>query len=245
LVVINGGREQMRKQIVVNDPLTYQGIRFYQANFGRSNKVDRLSLQVSSSGVGDVKTVTLATKQAVPLNAERTITLQRFIPDYYVQDGEVYQRSEALENPAIQLALVGKGQSHSVWLFPRERRTAEDAQSGYSFMLTDLKLANFTGLEVSHEPGQWFVWGGVILMAFGLGVAFYLVHMRFWVTTVFDGRQGLLLWVGGACNKNRERFEQRFAEVSRAIGEEIELSGQKPQSGKLNEPAQQETLARA
>ena len=245
LVVLKGGGEQVRKQIVVNDPLTYQGIRFYQASFGQSGKVDHLELQAFHSGSAEAKMLTLGAKQAVPLNADTTVMLQRFIPDYYEQDGQIYQRSQDLQNPAIQLALAGKGGTHTVWLFPRESRTAEDAQSGYSLMLTGLKMANFTGLEVSHEPGQWFVWGGVVLMAIGLGVAFYLVHMRFWVTTVFDSRQGLLLWVGGACNKNRERFVQRFDEISRAIGEEIELSGQKSQPSKPNGPAQEETLVRA
>ena len=245
LAVVEGGGEKLRKQIVVNDPLVYQGIRFYQASFGRSNKVDKLGLQVTPLRGGEAKTIALTPKQAVPLNAETTVTLERFIPDYYLQDGEVYQRSEDLENPAIQLALAGTGGKHTVWLFPRQSRSAEDAQAGYSFLLTDLKLANFTGLEVSHEPGQWCVWGGVVLMAFGLGVAFYLVHMRFWSVTMFDGRKGLLLWVGGACNKNRERFEQRFAEVSQAVGEELERSGQKPRTGTLSEPVEQDTLARA
>ena len=31
-------------------------------------------------------------------------------------------------------------------------------------------MAYFTGLEVSHEPGQWGVWAGVVVMGFGLAV---------------------------------------------------------------------------
>lgn len=242
LVVVSKGREIDRKQIVVNDPLTFDGIRFYQASFGMSGKIDHLQLKATPLK-GEAETVTLKPQETVQLDAERTIRVNRFVPDYYVQDGEVYQRSEELSNPAIELVLTSKGDSHNVWLFPRDSNAVQDAKTGYSFTLTDLKPKFFTGLEVSHEPGQWFVWGGVLMMAFGLGVAFYLVHMRFWVTTLFDARQGLLLWAGGSCNKNRERFEQRFAEVTESIGKELEVDSKVTEITKQDEPASKETLA--
>ena len=38
LAVVDGGREMSRKEIVVNDPLVYQGVRFYQASYGRTGQ---------------------------------------------------------------------------------------------------------------------------------------------------------------------------------------------------------------
>jgi len=242
LVVVNQGREIERKQIVVNDPLIYNGIRFYQASFGMSGQLDYLQLQATPPQ-GEARTIRLAPQQTVQLDAANTIAVSRFVPDFYIQDGEVHQRSEEISNPAIELVLTNKGDSHSVWLFPREANAVQDAKGGYSFTLTDLKPKFYTGLEVSHEPGQWFVWGGVLTMALGLGVAFYLVHMRFWVTTVFDARQGLLLWAGGSCNKNRERFEQRFAEVTEAIAKELNGNSKVTELKQQDEPAAKETLA--
>jgi cytochrome c biogenesis protein len=243
LVVVDKGREIARKQIVVNDPLTYDGIRFYQSSFGASSKIDRLQLRATPLMGGEAQTITLAPQQAVQLGAENTIRMNRFVPDYYIQDGEVHQRSDEISNPAIELTLTSNGSSHSVWLFPRESNGVQDANVGYAFVLTDLKPKFYTGLEVSHEPGQWCVWGGVLLMALGLGVAFYLVHMRLWVTTLFDARQGLLLWAGGSCNKNRDRFEQRFAEVTEAIGKELNGNSKVTEIKKQDEPAEKETLA--
>ena len=74
-------------------------------------------------------------------------------------------------------------------------------------------MQHYTGLQISHEPGQWAVWAGVILMGFGLVVVFYLVHMRMWAVPVRDGRGQLVLWVGGIANKNRDVFEQRFRKL--------------------------------
>ena len=65
----------------------------------------------------------------------------------------------------------------------------------------DLKPGYFTGLEVSHEPGQWAVWTGVVLMGFGLAIVFYFVHTRFWAVPVRDAANGkLTLWIGGTAN---------------------------------------------
>ncbi len=99
-----------------------------------------------------------------------------------------------------------------------------------------MKMGYFTGLEVSHEPGQWLVWGGVLLMGFGLFVAFYMVHMRVWVTAVSDARGNLVLWVGGQSNKNRDRFEQQFNELIDNIRTELEGAAVVPLSAKRQKP---------
>ena len=85
-----------------------------------------------------------------------------------------------------------------------------------------MKTGLFTGLQVSHEPGQWAVWAGVVLMALGLTFVFYVVHMRFWVVPVRDAQGSSALWVGGTANRNRDAFEQKFQQTGRADSEGIE-----------------------
>jgi cytochrome c biogenesis protein len=87
-------------------------------------------------------------------------------------------------------------------------------------------MAHFTGLQVSHEPGQWAVWAGVIVMGFGLLVVFYLVHMRCWAVPVRDARGRLVLWVGGTANKNKDVFEQRFRKLVREIESEVKVQSE-------------------
>jgi cytochrome c biogenesis protein len=88
----------------------------------------------------------------------------------------------------------------------------------------DVQMAYFTGLEVSHEPGQWSVWAGVILMGFGLASVFYLVHARIWAAPVRDARGQLMLWIGGTANKNKDVFEQRFRKLVEQIESELKIS---------------------
>lgn len=92
-------------------------------------------------------------------------------------------------------------------------------QSNYG---TNGTNGHFTELEVSHEPGQWAVWSGAILMGIGLTLVFYLVHRRIWIVPVRDPRSGKLsLWIGGSANRNRESFEQRFNDLVASIENEL------------------------
>ena len=59
-------------------------------------------------------------------------------------------------------------------------------------------------------------------MGVGLFVAFYTVHMRIWAVAVPNTGGKLILWIGGAANKNKDRFEQKFEEVVAEIRDEIE-----------------------
>src|SRR5579864_1598287 len=216
LAVVDGGREISRKEIVVNDPLVYEGVRFYQASYGRTGKLDQLTLNATpASGVkGTAQEITLAMNQTVSLDADTRVQLTEFIPDYVVQDGHVYARSNDVANPAVHLIVTSEKTNKvvNVWL-PEIPGIAENASSPYTFDPKDLKTGVFTGLEVSHEPGQWAVWSGVVLMAIGLTFVFYVIHMRFWVVPVHDARGRTVLWVGGTANSNRDAFALKFKTV--------------------------------
>lgn len=224
LAVVDGGHEIDHKEIVVNDPLVYNGVRFYQASYGRTGKLDQLILSVTPN-TGATRTkqdISLALNQTLALDADTTVQLAEFIPDFVVQDGHVYARSNDVVNPAVHMVVTSKktNASVNVWL-PEIPGIAENASSPYTFEPKDLKTGVYTGLEVSHEPGQWAVWGGVILMAIGLTFVFYVVHMRFWVVPVTDAQGRLALWVGGTANRNRDAFELKFKKLVEQIQKEL------------------------
>jgi cytochrome c biogenesis protein len=224
LAVVDGGREVERKEIVVNDPLVYEGVRFYQASWGRTGKLDHLVLSATpaTGATRPTQEISLALNQTVDLDPDTSVQLAEFIPDYVVQDGHVYARSNDVVNPAVHLIVTAKKTSTIVnfWL-PEIPGISENASSPYILEPKDLKTGLYTGLQVSHEPGQWAVWGGVVLMAVGLTFVFYVVHMRFWVVPVRDGRGQLALWVGGASNRNREAFEHKFKQLVEQIQKEL------------------------
>ena len=221
LVVLENGQEVQRKEIVVNDPLVYRGVRFYQASYGRTGKIDRLVL-AATPAKGPAKEITLSPNETVPLDENTTVRLAEFIPDYVVQDGQIYSRSNDLENPAAHLIVESKttGKAVNVWL-PPIPGFEQNSASPYQFEGKDIQMAYYTGLEVSHEPGQWAVWAGVVLMGIGLAFVFYIVHARVWAVPVHDASGHLTLWIGGAANRNKDAFEQNFRKWVRQIEVEI------------------------
>ncbi len=227
LAVVKDGQVVLRKQIVVNEPLVYGGVRFYQASYGNTGKLDKMVLTATARAGQDPKDLAIGLNETLPLDADTTVRLAEFIPDYVVQDGQVYARSNDLENPAAHLVVESKKLAKAVnfWM-PPIPGVEQNASSPYTFQGKDLKMAYFTGLEVSHEPGQWSVWAGVIVMGFGLALVFYFVHKRVWVVPVRDAKGQLKLWIGGTANKNKDAFEQRFRELVEQIESELKISSQ-------------------
>jgi cytochrome c biogenesis protein len=238
LAVVQNGRDVRQKEIVVNDPLVYSGVRFYQASYGQTGKLDKLIVAASPTTGGGEKNLALGVDETVSLDTDTSVKLAEFIPDYVVRDNQVYTRSNDVENPAAHLIVSSRAATKpiNVWLPPLEG-FAENAQSPYQFEFQDLKLAYFTGMEVSHEPGQWAVWTGVVLMGVGLTFVFYIAHTRFWAVPVRDAKGKLELWVGGTANRNRDAFEERFRELTEKIA--TELNSQREASA----PAQVASIA--
>jgi cytochrome c biogenesis protein len=151
-----------------------------------------------------------------------------------------------MENIAFELDVVNRADisSTKVWLFPVERQVMGGENLKFQFTnptsSKDIDFSPVTGLEVSSEPGQWLVWAGCLLIGAGLFVAFYMVHMRIWAVAIPDARGKLILWVGGAANKNKDRFEQKFAALIDEISSEIENDNHMPAT-RIPSPEKQES----
>jgi cytochrome c biogenesis protein len=219
LTVLEDGRETLRKEIVVNDPLVTHGIRFYQSGYGQTGQVE--SLLLNAAGNGESKQITLRPYQGAQLDPATTVKLAEFIPDFVMRDNQIYTRSKDPVNPAIRLEITdtAKQAKSEVWLFPAMRQQSGNAP--YRFELADMQMATYTGLQVSHEPGQWLVWAGCVLMALGLVMAFYLVHQRYWAM-VIETRHGPALWIGTAADKNRGHYQAGFNNLIDDIRAELE-----------------------
>ncbi len=238
LAVVEDGRDALKKEIVVNDPLLYSGVRFYQSSYGANGKVDKLMLTAvpngaPSSGSSEKREIGLALNDTIALDADTTLRFAEFFPDYAVRDGQVYRKSNQFENPAVHLVVTSKSSGNKtagaktaaknfdVW-FPPMDEVADNSKAPYQLQVTNLKMQHFTGLQVSHEPGQWGVWSGVVLLGIGLAFVFYVVHMRFWAVPVFDPKTGKYsLWIGGTANRNRDAFEQRFDDLGALVEKEL------------------------
>jgi cytochrome c biogenesis protein len=239
---VEDGKEVTSKEIVVNDPLVYRGLRFYQSSYWIDNRtVDSLQIAWLAKD-GKETPLQLQMNQPAALDSDTTVALVDYIPDAFVRDGQVFKKSDDIENLAFGLEVKDRATAEvtKVWLLPAQNAVFGGENLKYQFnnptSAKDIAWVAVTGLEVSHEPGQWLVWAGCLLMGAGLGVAFYMVHMRIWVAAVPNAKGKLVLWVGGQANKNRDRFEQKFNELVDQIRTELDIASAASRSGRKEQP---------
>jgi len=234
LAVEENGREVMRKTIWVNDPLTYKGVRFFQASYGSTGSPRRLVLQASWPETGNTRrppqTFTLQPREPYRFPNQGTqVELADFLPDFVLQGNQISSRSDEPRNPAIQLVVTSpEGRQTRVWVLPKAPEMAPPNSSGINFQLRQVEMEYMTGLQVAHEPGQDLIWGGCLLLTAGLMMALYMSHMRVWGVVGNDSQGRPVLLLGGQPSKYRESFERRFTELKRGV--EAALTAGKPEA---------------
>ncbi|HUU13712.1 MAG TPA: cytochrome c biogenesis protein ResB [Terriglobia bacterium] len=224
LAVEENGREVLTKRIFVNEPLTYKGIRFFQANYGSSGKPSKLKIEASWPGQDrPSETITLHPGEKVPLGESGTLVeLAGFVPDFVFEGNQLATRSDEPNNPAVQLHLTQPdGKESAVWFFPKFPQMNPPNDSGINFQLRDVEMGYFTGLQVAKQPGNGLIWGGCLLLSCGLVLALYMVHIRIWGVVGKDAQGRPVLLLGGQPSKYRESFEVRFNKLADQVEETL------------------------
>ncbi len=221
LVVLDNGREVARKKIYVNDPLTYKGVRFFQASYVPSGVPSKLVMEASwqENMVEKHQVLNLAPGVPVPLGDQGTaVALTDFLPDYVLQGNQITSRSMEPRNPAIhvQVGRPGSGVTNA-WVLPKSPGLHPPNDTGVNFRFVSVQMDATTGLQVAHEPGQWLIWAGCLLLTTGLMMALYLSHIRIWGVVGADRKGKPALLLGGQPSQYRENFERRFHELTEQV----------------------------
>ncbi|MEW5766237.1 MAG: cytochrome c biogenesis protein ResB [bacterium] len=173
LSLIRDGREVLRKTIEVNDPLDYEGIKFYQSTYGHG-EVDEVEIEIKG------KPFNLKIGEEVTLPDSRDkIRMTKFVPDLVVtESGQVISRSMEPNNPAVKVELSRSGQEPSrFWLFYHFPDFHQE-DHGLDIKLTGFHQGVFSGLQVVNDPGAPFVWFGCALLMLGLCISLFVSHRR-------------------------------------------------------------------
>jgi cytochrome c biogenesis protein len=201
LSVIDGGREVARKTIVVNDPLQYKGIWFYQSSYGQAGGATA-KVAVSRKDGTPMGALALAANESVPVDG------------YGVVRGVNYDQNFQGNGPALQVVVEKPGKpAATFWLFQASPNLDRQRADSLFFSFGGLSSKFFTGLQVAKDPGVNIVWLGCALMVIGLIMAFFLSHQRVWVRLAqgADGRVEVVL--AGSAGRNRLAFEKRFEKL--------------------------------
>ena len=175
LILYKNGVQVERKTIRVNQPMTWDGVSFYQSFFGFA----------ASMKVTDATGKTLY-GEAVPLvweSKDKQHSIGQF--DLAGKGMSVYvvapasgKTDPAIKAGQVQLEIQQDGRDAPIATeIVSQGKPATIAGLTYTFERT----RQFTGLIVARDPGAIFVWVGSTLLVIGLFLVFFFPHRRVWV----------------------------------------------------------------
>ncbi len=196
LTVLNDKSELLKKSIVVNDPLSFQGLTFYQSSY--EAKQGQLFAQIKNTKTGAAT--------GLPVKPRTEVSW----PDAGVRFGVINfeeTKNGAASGYRFKIWFTdGTGTPSEFWMDFGATAKIERPATTYDFTLTQHYA---TGLQVAKDPGVWWVYVGCGLMLAGIMVAFFLSHRRIWILVTAEGDRTEVLVCGGA-NKNKLGFENQF-----------------------------------
>ncbi len=218
LTIVKDGKEVMTKVITVNDPLSYEGITFYQASYGLipgSGAKGVVKLKVTSNS-GKTENFDLKFGGAFMIPGT-TITgrVEDFSPALAFDEktGKPFTYAEQMNNPAVFINFYeNERPKYGGWLLKRYPETWK-LPEGHIVEFVDLWGVQYTGLQVRKDPGVWVVYLGCIAMALGLFVAFFMSHRRIWIRLV-EEKNSTRVIIGAGANKNKHAFERKVDKLA-------------------------------
>ncbi len=219
LTVLKDGREVLKKEITVNDPLKYEGITFYQSSFGFvPENIERGILTlglVSRDGGSQQIQARLGDQFTIP-GSSVTGRITNFSPALtFDQSGRPATYDSNMVNPAIFVEFTGLGQKPIAgWIFKRFPQTW-NLPDGSKVEFLNFWGVQYTGLQVRKDPGVGIVYLGCILMALGLYITFFMSHRRIWVNLT-EEKGATKILIGASANRNRVSLERK---IERLVGD--------------------------
>ncbi|GFO53000.1 cytochrome c biogenesis protein ResB [Geomonas sp. Red276] len=206
LSVFDGGKPVAGLQnipVIVNDPLTYKGVTFYQASYGQSDEGALYHLTVSNRKTGKVEKIDARQGERVALPGGAFLSVMEATQN-------VTPFMKEFDGPGAQVEFTPPGGQPEPFVILSDKYQSFNAQHGGDLLISfdgmDQKF--YTGLQVAKDPGVWVVWTGCALMVFGIIMAFFMSHRRVWARISDDG-----VTVGGSASKNPAGFEMQFDDL--------------------------------
>ena len=206
LTVFDPAREKpYHKSIIVNDPLSYRGFTFYQAD---SYPLEEFFVKIQNH--------TNHKEQAFRVPPQKNVSWKESGISFEIVELK-QDREEAVQQAGIRITFDDATEPLLVRVLDNGTATIQD--SGHQFTIA-FKQYYTTLLLVARDPGVLIVYLGCIMMLSGLAVSFFLSHQRIWLRITTKEDEGSSILVSGTNNKNRPAFAKRFQELIARLGQE-------------------------
>ncbi len=219
LTLLRGERELIKRDILVNHPLEFEGISFYQASYGKI--ADLVTLKISK-GEESLGTHRLTLGSGIGVNENKEWLLLDARKNF--MDGL---------GPAVLLRIPTQEGQKDVWVLKEKRfyqmlplqmrqspRFDPSILGEYNIEILDIGERFYTGIQVSKDPGVNVVWTGFVLMILGFYLTFFYFHRQIWVKARFTSP--IKLTISGHTNKDPAGLGPLAQRIGKKIMVELE-----------------------
>jgi cytochrome c biogenesis protein len=213
LIFSLNGKEILKGSLLVNHPITFMGVTFYQASYGSvPGETARIKVVDTEKGAGE--TMIEAEKgKAVMLPDNKSSLTVSDLKDDFMNLG-----------PAVLVIIKSpEGTETPIWLFKNRdmiMKTYSDmfslspkfnpsAYKPFTLTLDDIESVSYTGLQASKDPGVRLVFLGFAMIIIGLFFTFFTSHRKFWIK-VSREKENIRISVAGTANKNPVGLEREL-----------------------------------
>jgi cytochrome c biogenesis protein len=209
LSIIDGGKTVVdRRPVVVNDPLTYRGITFYQS--GYSAAAFLFSARDRKTGISSRVNARAGEKTSLP-NGDQLVVMDSL--------DEIRGHSPRFSGPAVHVAVLpSEGSPESFVLMKNHPDVNADRGGAYQLCYGGVSAWN-TVLQVTRDPGVPVVWGGCVFLLFGFGMTFFMSHRRIWIRI----GKGRIVMAGGS-SRNQASFRMFFDDLAEKLNKAFPVS---------------------
>lgn len=247
LTILEEGQVAAQGSVLVNEPFRYDGMNLYQIRFGMAPHIvvragdtelfnDRVAMAQAPGG-----TWTGVAKVSTARGSQMALDLA-LVPDVDIVEGAdgqmtVVSASPRPENPTVFADLyigdLGLEQPVPASQFDRSGGPAvseivlppgapqEIADTGLTVEFVE--VAEWTGLQISHQPGRGILIASAVLVLGGLIPSLYSYRRRIWAEAhTEEGRTVVRL--AGASLQRAPRFAEAFSETADDVRRRLGVS---------------------
>ena len=191
---------------IVNVPLTYKGITFYQSSYGQDTEGSEHFFAVQTKNGGSPEQFSLPEGGTATFKDGTVFKLLQ-------STQEVKQFMPQFTGPAARVEVTYKGQQPQIFVLMKNHpEVSAQRNDNMLFFYGGTNARMYTGLQVAKDPGVWVVWLGCALMVVGLYIAFFMSHKRVWIV-VSRGHARMY----GNASKNPAAFQGQFEELAEKL----------------------------
>jgi cytochrome c biogenesis protein len=206
ITIIENGKESFTKDIRVNHPLRYKGINIFQASYG-SGKPNGAVLEIIRQSDKRVTDHTLKIGDDIQLPGNKGLfKLEGFLPHFDF-------RGNNLGDAFIGKIVPTDGKSFQIAL-PIKFPTFDRMRKGdFAFVVKEFEQKYYTGLQITKDPGVWYVYSGFIFLIIGCWITFFMSHQSYFIEIKSAENNTSTISISGTTNRNNQGMRLKIKKI--------------------------------